>query len=394
MRSKRYWFSGDMRGRVRKRRIFTVAAVTAAMSLITPMAGAEIVGGYHYDEEIKAAGPLPKLPTVAGHNADGAGKVESTPPAGARQLNAHTGAAAQWPAATTATVSLVDAAAKLAGASATDKTTRTSAQVRAGSTPVLLGSATPDQLGARARELVGADTPLSALSSVEVKVADHAKAQAANVDGLLVGLGRADDRSDAGSVAVALDYSTIAQAYGGGWASRLHLVAMPGCALTTPQVEECRKQQPVEFTNDPVNQRITGTVALPATTGTVAGSAKTLAAPAGGAQTMSAMAVAAVGTTGGSQGSYEATSLSGSGSWSQTASGAFTYTYPITVPPSLTGTGPSVGLSYNSQSIDGETSARNSQASWIGDGWSYSPGFIERSYKSCKNAGIAGSADQ
>ncbi len=363
------------------------------MSLITPLAGAEIVGGYHYDETVKAAGPLPELPRVSGHNADGAGGVKNTPPAGAHELKTHTGTAAQWPAATTATVSLVDAAAGPAGSNAADKATR--APVRAGSTPVLVGAAAPDRLGARARTLVGEDTPVSALSSVEVKVADRAKAQTANVDGLLVGLGRADSRTDAGSVSVALDYSTIAQAYGGAWASRLRLVAMPGCALTTPQVEKCRTQQPVDFTNDPVNQRITATVAIPATTGAVAGSAKTLAAPASGdVQAMSAMAVAVVGTTGGSQGSYTATSLSASGTWSQSASGAFTYNYPISLPPSLAGPVPSVGLSYNSQSIDGETSARNSQASWIGDGWSYSPGFIERSYKPCTGAGIAGSADE
>ena len=33
--------------------------------------------------------------------------------------------------------------------------------------------------------------------------------------------------------------------------------------------------------------------------------------------------------------------------------------------------------------MDGLTSSTNNQASWIGDGWDYSPGFIERSYESC-----------
>jgi hypothetical protein len=44
---------------------------------------------------------------------------------------------------------------------------------------------------------------------------------------------------------------------------------------------------------------------------------------------------------------------------------------------------PDVTLAYNSQAVDGLTSTTNSQASWIGDGWDYSPGFIERAYQPC-----------
>ncbi|MER0445314.1 polymorphic toxin-type HINT domain-containing protein [Streptomyces sp. Edi4] len=105
------------------------------------------------------------------------------------------------------------------------------------------------------------------------------------------------------------------------------------------------------------------------------------------------MAVAAVADTGGSQGDYTATSLSASGSWTQTASGAFTYSYPIALPPALGGGSPAVSLSYDSQAIDGKTSARNSQSSWLGDGWSYAPGSIERTYKGCKYDGIKDSGD-
>ncbi|MGW1158195.1 ricin-type beta-trefoil lectin domain protein [Streptomyces sp. NPDC002519] len=85
----------------------------------------------------------------------------------------------------------------------------------------------------------------------------------------------------------------------------------------------------------------------------------------------------------GSQGNYAATSLNPSGSWQASGTGAFTYSYPIDVPSAVGGNAPSVGLSYDSQSEDGETSARNSQASWVGDGWNYQPGFVERTYRSC-----------
>ncbi|MEV7025140.1 ricin-type beta-trefoil lectin domain protein, partial [Kitasatospora sp. NPDC093558] len=47
-----------------------------------------------------------------------------------------------------------------------------------------------------------------------------------------------------------------------------------------------------------------------------------------------------------------------------------------------------------SSAVDGKTSSTNSQASWIGDGWDYQPGFVERSYKPCSQDGIAGSGDE
>ncbi|MFE3502138.1 ricin-type beta-trefoil lectin domain protein [Kitasatospora sp. NPDC059160] len=270
------------------------------------------------------------------------------------------------------------------------------APVRAGSTPVLLAAPGSARPGASTKNSAAADTPTETPSTVQVKVADRGKAQAAGVDGLLVGLTRADTgKAGAGSVSVSLDYNAIAPAYGGAWASRLRLVAMPACALTTPEVEACRSQTPLEHHNDPAAGLLTGTVTLTAS-GTPAHAADSAAADRESAAVApAALAIAAVGgESGGSQGSYAATSLSASGSWSQTAAGAFTYNYPVATPPSLTGSAPSVALSYNSQAIDGETSARNSQASWVGDGWSYSPGFIERSYKTCKDTGIPGSADR
>jgi hypothetical protein len=53
------------------------------------------------------------------------------------------------------------------------------------------------------------------------------------------------------------------------------------------------------------------------------------------------------------------------------------------VPTAPGGLTPKVELDYNSQSQDGLTSSTNNQASWVGDGFDYSPGFVERSYQSC-----------
>jgi RHS repeat-associated protein len=87
--------------------------------------------------------------------------------------------------------------------------------------------------------------------------------------------------------------------------------------------------------------------------------------------------------------------LSPFGSWSAGGeSGNFTYSYPITVPPAPGGGAPSVALAYDSGSVDGRTSATSSQASWIGDGWDYTPGFIERSYQPCSQDGITNSGDE
>ncbi|WP_051837657.1 RHS repeat protein [Streptomyces sp. NRRL F-2580] len=49
------------------------------------------------------------------------------------------------------------------------------------------------------------------------------------------------------------------------------------------------------------------------------------------------------------------------------------------------GLAPQISLGYSSQSVDGRTGASNSQSSWIGDGWNWEPGFIERKYKSCND---------
>ncbi|MFE1322682.1 polymorphic toxin-type HINT domain-containing protein [Kitasatospora phosalacinea] len=262
-------------------------------------------------------------------------------------------------------------------------------QLRAGASPVRVG-ATDRPATARGN---APQAPADPVSSVDVQVADRSQARAANVDGLLVGLSRADGKQGDGGVSVALDYSDIAQAYGGGWASRLKLVAMPGCALTTPQVAECRKQTPVEYVNDPVSQSISGTVDLAADSGSSVTAKSAFATPMSLTVADSGTAVAAVADTGGSQGSYGTTSLSASGSWSGTASGAFNYAYPIDTPAALSGAAPGVSLSYNSQAVDGETSARNSQSSMIGDGWDYNPGYIERSYRPCGSDGIKDSAD-
>lgn len=92
------------------------------------------------------------------------------------------------------------------------------------------------------------------------------------------------------------------------------------------------------------------------------------------------MMLAATGSsTGNGSGDFTATSLKPSGSWAAGGSSdAFTWNYTMNTPPVPGGLHPTLELNYDSQSVDGLTSATNNQASWVGDGWSYEPGFIER----------------
>jgi RHS repeat-associated protein len=98
-----------------------------------------------------------------------------------------------------------------------------------------------------------------------------------------------------------------------------------------------------------------------------------------------AVVLAVVAAPSGSAGNFAAEPLSeASTSWvSGASSGAYTWSYPITVPPVPGGLAPTVALSYDSQATSGLTSSTNNEASWVGDGWNYSPGFIEADYTTC-----------
>ncbi|MFI1524232.1 RHS repeat domain-containing protein [Kitasatospora cineracea] len=240
-------------------------------------------------------------------------------------------------------------------------------------------------------------------ASVGVKVLDHKAAQAAGVDGVIAQVTPAD--AGKGKAEVGIDYSGFAEAFGGDYASRLHLVTLPACALTTPDVPECRVQTPLQTRNDVDGKTLSATVDLNSTTAgagsaTSASSPKsagntgaqqasfTAAVPAGsGAMVLAATASPSSGNGGSAGGQYGATSLSPSGSWSGGSStGSFTYSYPVSVPAAVSGLTPGVSLSYDSGSVDGKTASSQAQSSWIGDGWAMADSFIEQTFVSCADA--------
>ncbi|GAA0524195.1 RHS repeat-associated core domain-containing protein [Paractinoplanes ferrugineus] len=195
----------------------------------------------------------------------------------------------------------------------------------------------------------------SGLASVDVQVVDRARVPAAWRDGLMMKVSAAKS----GKARLSVDYRGFAQAYGADWTSRLKLWQVPQCALTTPDGSACRSTA-LPTTADPA----AGTVA--ATVNVETGSLVALAAAAAG-----------------KDGDFGATSLSPSATWSAGAnSGAFSWDYPMRVVPA-TGPTPDVNLSYSSAAVDGRSEVTNNQPSWIGEGFDYAPGYIERRYVPC-----------
>ncbi|MFC4110781.1 RHS repeat-associated core domain-containing protein [Micromonospora zhanjiangensis] len=204
---------------------------------------------------------------------------------------------------------------------------------------------------------------------LKVRILDRTTTEAAGINGVLLSVTPAA-ATGSGTVRVGLDYAQFAEAYGGNYASRLQLVRLPECALTTPKLASCQAPDPLRSTNDNVGETVSADVPLTAP-GQSAGGATVLAAVAG---------------TGSSGGTYEATDLNPSGSWSGGGStGSFTYSYGINIPPAASSLAPAVSLSYDSGSVDGQTASTQAQASWVGDGWSTPHSYVEQTFTSCED---------
>ncbi|MBG0568030.1 RHS repeat domain-containing protein [Actinoplanes aureus] len=210
-------------------------------------------------------------------------------------------------------------------------------------------TATVDLKASKTR-VAGSPVSVSGTDQVTVRVLDRAALPPQWRDRVVMSL--------SGQAKVAVDYSGFRYAYGGDWASRLRLWSVPACALTTPDVPACRST-PVRSTND------------------VAAGVVSSAAP------VKASYVVLAAAESGGDGDFSATSLAASSTWtSGGSSGDFTWNYPLRVPPA-TGPAPEIALAYSAQSVDGRSEVTNNQPSMIGEGFDYSPGFLERRYVPC-----------
>ncbi|MFF2193531.1 RHS repeat-associated core domain-containing protein [Streptomyces sp. NPDC058157] len=272
---------------------------------------------------------------------------------------------------------------------------------RAGAAPVwVTRSGTSAATGTNAP---AGDRAPAAAGKASVRLTDRTAAERAGVQGLLLAVRPTQGPAGETPAKVAVDLSSIAGAFGGDWLSRARLVRLPECALSTPDRAECRTQTPLPTARDGDRPGLLSTeVPLGTAGGAQADAQRSTAAPSGAATTPAATApapaatvLAATAAPAGPAGTYTATGLAPSGTWSAGANtGGLSWNYPIAVPDGLGGTKPGISLSYRSQSVDGRTAATNNQASWIGEGWDYSPGFVERRFKPCAKDGEEGSNEQ
>ncbi|MDQ0983507.1 RHS repeat-associated protein [Streptomyces sp. V2I9] len=212
-----------------------------------------------------------------------------------------------------------------------------------------------------------------------IDVLDRRTTRRLGVDGLVFSVRRADGENAPAALGATIDYSGFAHAFGGNWSSRLRVVRLPACALTAPTEAACRKVSPVTGANNTERQQLTAQITTPAATA------------AGSGVTVLAVSAAA----GSDQGTYEATPLSASSTWSAGGSnGDFTWSYPLDAPPAPAGPAPNLSIGYSAQSVDGRTSSTSSQPSWVGEGFDLSGSYIERAYGSCEDDGQDKKYDQ
>ena len=243
------------------------------------------------------------------------------------------------------------------------------------------------------RVTTGTSADTAALASptgVSATIAPQSLATELGVSGAVFTVG---GTGSAGKLRVGLNYAAFAQAYGGNYGPRLQLFTLPSCALTTPQLAQCRVRTPVTGSvNDQKGQSLSAVLSLTAaahTSNTTAANSTAAIASAAAASSSTVLAASAsAGEEGGASGQYAASTLSPDGSWTAGGTnGDFTYSYSITDPASTTALAPKIDLAYDSGSIDGETSMTQAQATWIGDGWSDpANSYIEQTFTSCSDS--------
>jgi RHS repeat-associated protein len=213
-----------------------------------------------------------------------------------------------------------------------------------------------------------------ASGEASVRILDRQATRKAGVTGVLFTVGT----KQRGAARLTVDYSSFASAIGGNWATRLGLVKLPSCALTTPEKPRCRTTTAVESANDTDAQTVTAHTTVAST----------------GKPTVMALAAESTTTSRAGGGDFAATPLSASSTWQAgESSGAFAWSYPVALPPAPVGPVPPMVLSYDSGSIDGRTANTNNQGSQVGEGFSLTESYVERKYGSCEDDGHTGKND-
>ncbi len=294
-----------------------------------------------------------------------------------------------WPAAGEVTLTLPDQAADVA-------------EGQAGGLPVQIESVAAEQASsktaaARSTAAAGGEVhvghePRSVATQVGaiggVITLDHVESAASAArTGTSATASEATDEST--RVRVGVDVSFLADA-GADLVSRLTLVQLPQCALSTPELEECQARVPVEgveLDDQRSSDATSGGIIL---SGEVDVAANDSADPAALSTVDTTAAtgptvVALLAEEEGPNGDWAASSLSASASWDVSEqTGGFTWSYPMRTPPVPGGLSPELSLAYSSASLDGKVASSNTQSSQVGDGWEANvSGYVERKYVPC-----------
>ena len=348
------------RVRQRGRRLPVVVALSFALTV--PAALAQVA------QAQSASGGLGR-PSVPGYRS---GKLSAVHGLGAKAARAHVASARKAENTQAKRASAEQTAAwPMAGTATADLSAGPAAQLTTGGLPVRISRTTGKA---------------SASGQVRTRTLSRAVADAAGIDGVLFEATAATP----GSAQLSVDYRRFASALGGGWAGRLRLVQLPSCVLAHPDRASCRKRTPLSSHNDLKKQTLSADVKLAATPN--AQVSQTSKAPA----VFAAVAQASGGESPAGAGNYAATPLSASSTWAAGgSSGSFTWSYPLSMPPAAAGPSPSIGLSYDSSSVDGKTATTNNQTTQLGEGFALSSdSYISRSYGSCDDDGEDGKNDE
>ena len=101
------------------------------------------------------------------------------------------------------------------------------------------------------------------VSKATVTSFDPELARRVGLNGLLLRVGRADGVAAGGRVSLRVNYAGFRDAYGGDWSSRLRMVRVPACALSTPDAAGCQIQ-PLASSNDLAASAVEADVDVPA----------------------------------------------------------------------------------------------------------------------------------
>jgi RHS repeat-associated protein len=246
--------------------------------------------------------------------------------------------------------------------------------------------------------LAGAPRAADAEAPSRLRVTLLDAAAAAGVGGpgvLALRVTRADGSTTSSTVQLEVDYSAFRDAFGAEWSNRLRLATIRECQDSPPDAGEqedadCGRVVFLPTRTDFVAGKLSAEVDLagfqPAETGS--GQVDDLLALMGeqvstGGGEVGTMVMVMSGPSG-DGGDFTKTDLKASYTWQHGgSSGHFNWSYPIEVPPVPGGLVPQVSLDYNSGAVDGQTAGQNVQPSWLGEGWSYEPSYIERTYRPC-----------